>query len=87
MMVTKRAALIGLEVALRNWFWATQQEMPNVGVIIMAISDDSIDIQYLGEQPSEAVDWAKTFAAVTEQLSAGTYFLNQTAEVKFDRQR
>lgn len=84
--VAKREALRKLERAFRDWYWATGQDMPDVGIVTIGLSRDGCDLQYLGNEPNAVIDWPVLFAGILQQLQAGTYSVDSVAEVKFSGQ-
>lgn len=87
MAIPPRVALQDLEWAFRNYFEATHQREPNIGILVITLDSDDISLQYIGREPRRKVDWAKLFMSITEQLQAGGYSIHDAAEIKFQSQR
>lgn len=83
----KREALRNLERAFRTWYWTTDQPMPDIGIVVIGLSRDGADIQYLGEDPNATVDWPAFFERVLEELVARRYSIDPHAGVIFPSQR
>jgi len=82
--VSKEGALRRLEGAFRDWFWETHKDMPNIGIVVISISTDGADIQYMGQEPATKLDWPYFFRGVCEHLAAGHYDIEEGASVDFN---
>jgi hypothetical protein len=85
--MSKEEALHILEIAFVNWYEATSRAMPDIGILVLGLSHEGCDLQYLGVQPSVVVDWPYLFADLIEQLERGNFRINTEAAVDFRSQR
>jgi len=85
--MSKVGALRQLETAFRNWFWATGKPMPDVGILVITLSTDGCDLQYMGVEPHAVIDWPNLFTAIVRELEAGRFSVDNAAGVDFKRHR
>jgi len=85
--MSKVFALGALEQAFRDWYWTTGGEMPDIGIIVIGLSHDGCDLQYLGIDPYAQVDWPALFKRIIKEIDSGRYSIKDFAEVKFPSQR
>lgn len=85
--MSKREAFEALEAAFRYWYWETDQDEPDVGILVIGLSRQGVDIQYLGKEPSAVVDWPNLFKLIIQELEAGRYRIDTDSELSFKRRK
>lgn len=76
-------AMQQLELALREWYYATDQDVPDIGILIVGLSGEGCDLQYVGRTPQVDIDWPTLFARIIQELERGTYTINGDQGVPF----
>lgn len=83
--MSKEGALHRLEAAFRDWYWETGEEMPDIGILCISLSREGCALQYLGQMPDAVIDWPALFSRIIQELDAGRVYINEEAEVRFNR--
>jgi hypothetical protein len=84
--MSKVFALGALEQAFKDWYWTTGSEMPDIGILVIGLSRDGCDLQYMGIDPHAVIDWPSLFSRIIEEIQSGRYSIHGKAEVKFSSQ-
>lgn len=82
-MNERKQALRQLELAFRNWYWSTGQDEPSIGILVVGLSHEGADLQYLGREPNAVIDWPTLFALIIQELERGNYRIDPDAGVQF----
>ena len=84
-MSDRYQALHDLELAFRRWYRAIGVDAPDVGIVVISISREGSDLQYLGIEPRAVVDWPNLFQRISEAIAAGEYTIDDSTSVEFHR--
>lgn len=83
----KRVALQRLEYAFWDWYDAIGAPAPDFGIVVIGLSSDGLDMQYIGKEPNQVIDWPGLFTQMLQEFQAGRFTVDNEAAVPFERQQ
>lgn len=83
--MSKERAWRELNAAFNNWYYESGQDVPSIGILLIGLSHEGCDLQYMGKEPNVVVDWPTLFANIIQELERGTYRIDMEAGVPFHR--
>lgn len=85
-MVSKASAFRSLGIAFNQWTRVTNPHRHVFGVVMVMLSEDGVDLQYLGEIPVTDDQATRIMYEVAHKMAAGEYSIDHRAAVRFDSQ-
>lgn len=82
-MVTKAGAMRQLGIAFNQWTRLFNPRRHYFGVVMVMMSHDGVDLQYLGEEPMTDGQALVIMQMVAEKMAAGEYSIDHAAAVPF----